>query len=515
MTHQIEYIETTALIPYARNSRTHSEQQVAQVAQSIRQFGFTNPVLIDANGVIVAGHGRVMAAKSIGMASVPCIRLGHLNEAQIRAYVIADNKLAENAGWDDEMLRLEMQHLQSVDFDLSLIGFTDEELEDLLQDDDSPQQGMTDADQVPEAQRTVICRAGDIWQLGKHRVMCGDSTIASDVAKLMAGATAQLLHADPPYGMGKEGDGVANDNLYAEKLDGFQMEWWATFRTFLDDNASAYIWGNAPDLWRLWYVGGLRDSEKLELRNEIVWDKKNIAGMASPDLTQYPIATERCLFFQLGNQFLGNVNADDFPDTWEPLRAYMEAQAKAAGVNRAEVKRVCGVGMYSHWFTRSQFALIPEKYYRKLAAEFPGHFDRPWRELKAEWDRVKGGPTSEIQGARSHFDNAHEPMRDVWEFSRVTGDERHGHATPKPVAMMERVMKSSLHPGGLVVEPFGGSGSTLIGAEKTGRTCYTMEMQPRYVDVIVRRWQEFTGKAAVREADGVTFDSLCHEELPA
>lgn len=187
MTHQIEYIETTALIPYARNSRTHSEQQVAQVAQSIRQFGFTNPVLIDANGVIVAGHGRVMAAKSIGMASVPCIRLGHLNEAQIRAYVIADNKLAENAGWDDEMLRLEMQHLQSVDFDLSLIGFADEELEDLLQDDDPPQQGMTDADQVPEAQRTVICRSGDIWRMGKHRLMCGDSTSIEQVTALMGG----------------------------------------------------------------------------------------------------------------------------------------------------------------------------------------------------------------------------------------------------------------------------------------------------------------------------------------
>ena len=502
---QIETLAVDRLIPYARNSRTHSDAQVAQIAASIKEFGFTNPVLIDAEGGIIAGHGRVMGARQLGMDKVPCIRLGHLTEAQKRAYVIADNRLALNAGWDEEMLALEMRDLMDEGYDVGLTGFDLKEIDALLAGLDATPEGATDADETPPVQAEAITKQGDVWMLGKHRVMCGDSTVISDVEKLMAGATAQLLHADPPYGMGKEGDGVANDNLYVEKLDAFQMEWWATFRTFLDDNASAYIWGNAPDLWRLWYVGGLGDSEKLELRNEIVWDKKNIAGMASPDLTQYPIATERCLFFQLGNQFLGNVNADDFPDSWEPIRGYMEAEARAAGVNPAEVKRVCGVGMYSHWFTRSQFTLIPEKHYRNLAGEFPGHFERPWRELKAEWDRVKGGPTSEIQGARSHFDNAHEPMRDVWEFSRVTGDERHGHATPKPVAMMERVMKSSLRPGGLVVEPFGGSGATLIGAEKTGRVCYTMEKQGQYVDVIVRRWQQFTGKRATLEATGAEF----------
>lgn len=420
----VEMIGIDRLVPYARNSRTHSDEQVAQIAASIREFGFTNPVLIDGDGGIIAGHGRVLGARKLGLAEVPCIRLAHLTEAQRRAYVIADNKLALNAGWDDEMLALELAELGDDGFDLDLTGFTDEEIKALMQVEVT--EGLTDEDATPAVPETPVTVLGDVWILGRHRLMCGDSTIISDVEKLMAGATAQLLHADPPYGMGKESDGVANDNLYAENLDRFQMEWWATFRTFLDDNASAYIWGNAPDLWRLWYVGGLGDSEKLELRNEIVWDKKNIAGMASPYLTQYPIATERCLFFQLGNQFLGNVNADDFPDSWEPVRGYMEAEAKAAGVTPAEVKRVCGVGMYSHWFTRSQFTLIPEKHYRNLAAEFPGHFERPWRELKAEWDRVKGVPTSEIHGARSYFDNAHEPMRDVWEFSRVTGDERHG-----------------------------------------------------------------------------------------
>ena len=281
---------------------------------------------------------------------------------------------------------------------------------------------------------------GDVWLLGKHRLMCGDSTSIDAVETLMAGEKAALLHADPPYGMGKQSDGVLNDNIYGENLDRFQMEWWATFRTFLADNASAYIWGNAPDLWRLWYAGGLGDSEKLEMRNEIVWDKKAIPGMKSDLLTQYPEATERCLFFQIGDQFLGNVNSEDFPESWEPLRAYLAGEAEAAGIGSKEIRDLCGCGMFSHWFTRSQFTLIPEKHYTKLAASRPGNFQRPWRELKAEWGKVKGGPTSELQGARSYFDNAHDSMRDVWEFPRVTGAERHTHATPKPVAMMERVM---------------------------------------------------------------------------
>lgn len=512
----IEHLSTDALIPYARNSRTHSPEQVAQLARSIAQFGFTNPVLIDEHNTLIAGHGRVMAAQQLGLALVPAIRLGHLSDAQRRAYVIADNKLAEQAGWDMATLAREVEDLSAEGFDLDLLGFGDDELAALLDGhgaDAKPTSGLTDPDDVPADPVTPATRLGDVWLLGKHRVMCGDSTSNSDVSKLMAGSTAQLLHADPPYGMGKASDGVANDNLYDENLDKFQMSWWAEFRTFLTENASAYIWGNAPGLWRLWYRGGLGDSERLELRNQIVWDKKNIPGMKSDLKTQYPIASEHCLFFQIGQQFRGNINIEDFPESWEPLLAYMKVQAKNAGMAAGDVKRICGVSMYGHWFTRSQFNLIPEKHYRALTDAFPGNFTRPWRDLKTEWDRVKGGPTSEIQGARSYFDNAHDIMRDVWEFPRVIGDERQGHATPKPVAMMERCIKSSIPAGGLCVEPFGGSGSTLIGAEKTGRTCYTMELQEKYVDVIITRWQSFTGRQATLEATGQTFDQVRQQRL--
>lgn len=485
--------QVDALVPYARNARQHSEAQIAQIAASIREFGWTNPILTDGERGVIAGHGRLAAARKLGITQVPTIELAHLSKAQRRALVLADNKLALSASWDDSLLAAEFEELELEGYDLAFTGFAEEEVRALR---NTGTQGLTDPDEVPEVPDEPVTKLGDVWLLGNHRVMCGDSTNVSDVEKLMAGTSAQLLHADPPYGMGKESDGVANDNIYGVELDQFQMEWWATFRTFLADNASAYIWGNALDLWRLWYRGGLCDSEKLELQNQIVWDKKNIQGMKSDLMTQYPTTTEHCLFFQIGNQYRGNINIDDFPESWEPTRRYMEAEATAAGIKPADIKRACGCSMYSHWFTRAQFTLIPEKHYCVLAAAYPGRFSRPWNELKRDWDAVKSGPTILVQRSRSYFDNAHESMSDVWEFPRVSGDERHGHATPKPVAMMERIMKSSLPKGGICVEPFGGSGSTLLAAEKTGRICYTMELQAKYVDVIVRRWKNFTGNKA-------------------
>jgi len=492
------------LIDYARNPRKN-DHAVDRVAAAIKEFGFRVPIVAKSDGLVVDGHLRLKAARKLGLAEVPVVLADDLTDAQVKAFRISVNRMAELAEWDSELLALELGELGELGFDLELTGFSEDEANAL-----TPEivEGKTDPDEAPEPPAKPRSVLGDVWLLGKHRVMCGDSTSIDAVEALMAGATAQLLHADPPYGMGKASDGVANDNIYEDDLDKFQMEWWATFRTFLVDNASAYIWGNAPDLWRLWYRGGLGDSEHLELRNQIVWDKKAIAGMKSDGLTQYPVASEHCLFFQLGQQFRGNINTEDFPESWEPLRSYMEREAKAAGIGAGDIKRVCGVSMYGHWFTRSQFNLIPEKHYQALAAEYVGRFTRPWRELKAEWNRVKGGPTSEIQGARSYFDNAHDVMRDVWEFGRVTGEERHGHATPKPVAMMERVMLSSLPKGGLCVEPFGGSGSTLMGAERTGRVCYAMELNPVYCDVIVKRWQDFTGKQATREVDGKLFDEV-------
>ena len=502
---KIEMWPVARLVPYENNARTHSPEQVEKVAASIVSYGFNVPILVDTKDGIIAGHCRLMAAKELQLEEVPVIKLDHLTEKKKRAYILADNRLTELGGWDEELLADELLVLKEDGEDLDAIGWTDEEMEEMMEsiemlDTVDPE---VEVDAVPEVPVDPVSKPGDVWKLGRHRVMCGDSTNVQHVEKLMAGKKAALLHADPPYGMGKESDGVANDNLYQEKLDQFQMEWWATFRTFIDDNASAYIWGNAPDLWRLWWKGGLGDSEKMEMRNQIVWDKKTIPGMKSDLMTQYPMATEHCLFFQIGEQFIGNINSVDFPEQWEPLRSYLESQAKAASIGPSDIKRICECQMYSHWFTKSQFTLISKKHYELLGKTFPGLFQRPWESLKKEWDQVRGTGRDIINDklgiTRSYFNNAHDIMRDVWEFGRVQGEERHGHATPKPVDMMQRIMFSSLPQKGLCVEPFGGSGSTLIAAHLSKRVCYSMELQPEYVDVIVKRWENLTGLKAELE----------------
>jgi DNA modification methylase len=332
--------------------------------------------------------------------------------------------------------------------------------------------------------------------------MCGDSTKEEDVKKLMNGKTAALLHADPPYGMGKEGDGVQNDNLYNQKLDNFQMNWWKAGRNFLDDNAGAYIWGNAPDLWRLWYSGGLYESEPITLRNEIVWSKY-IEGKMKPTkiemMRSYVNYTERCLFFMLGQQGFNN-NSENYWDGWEPLRTYLDSETKKMGWTKKDLDRITQTQMSSHWITKSQWSLITEPHYLKIQSEANGRgFLKEHDQLKKEHDQLKKEHDQlkkEFYTTRAYFDNTHDNMTDVWIYPGVKGEERHGHATPKPIELMARVMKSSLPKGGLCYEPFAGSGSTLIGAEQTGRVCYTMELTPEYCDVILTRWETLTGQKA-------------------
>lgn len=304
----------------------------------------------------------------------------------------------------------------------------------------------------------------------------------------MDGETAVLVHADPPYGMGKESDGVENDNLYREKLDKFQMDWWRTFRPHLADNASAYIWGNAPDLWRLWYCGGLADLERLTMRNEIVWNKGHGLGMGSEKHRSYATVSERCLFFMLGEQGFNN-NADNYWEGWEPIRAYLDNERKRSGLTTDQCNKICGKqNMTQAAFTKGGFRLILREDYERLRDATNGDgFNRNYDELKREF-----------YATRAYFDNTHENMTDVWDFERVIGEERHGHATPKPVQMMVRAIRSSTSDGDLLVEPFLGSGSTLIAAEQTGRKCYGLELTPAYCDVIVQRWETLTGEKAVR-----------------
>lgn len=339
----------------------------------------------------------------------------------------------------------------------------------------------------------------------KHRIICGDTTDAEVVRRLVDGYTLVLLHADPPYGMGKEADGVANDNQYGPVLDAFQMTWLRTWLQVLAPNGSAYIWGIAPDLWRLWYVGGLSAEPDLIVRNEIVWAKGSGFGMSSGWNHSYPPETERCLFVMRGQQFLGNQNKDDYWDGYEPLRRHLESERDKAGWKNGDVNRLTGTQMAGHWFSKSQFYPIAREHYDTLRTAANGRaFSEPYDDLYSRlFGDVKDGGNAhrrelaaQLRATRTFFDNTHDTMTDVWKFPRVVGAERFGHATPKPVAMVARALLSSSPAGAIVGVPFAGTGPEFIAAEQHSRRAVGAEINPQYCQIVIDRWQAFTGKRA-------------------
>lgn len=499
--------------PRANNPRTHTPQQVQQIAASIREWGWTVPLLVDEAGELIAGHGRLMAAQQLGLQQVPVMVAKGWTDAQRRAYVIADNQLTLNGGWDAELLRVEVGTL-SLDgsVSLDLLGFDAATLDGMLEGPGKPK-GLDTADNFEPPKKLAVSRLGDLWTLDGHRVLCGDSTNAEHVGTLFGDELADLVHADPPYGMGKEADGVANDNLYDSKLDAFQVQWLAEALKHARETCSVYVWGNAPDLWRLWW-GELNKRGDLLARAELVWAKGAAFGVNSGDMHTFPPETERCLFLMRGKQFLGNQNAADYSEAYEPFRLWLLSQRDAMGWKLGDVNRLTKTKMAGHWFGRSQFQPITAEHYDTLRTAAGGRafvptFDEVLQRFNAE---LAGGRDfraklqEDLRARRSYFDNTHEPMTDVWQFPRVAGVERFGHATPKPVAMMGRAVVSSCPEKGLVFEPFLGTGSTLIAAHLFNRRCFGMELEPLYVDVVVRRWQQQTGRAARLLSSGATFD---------
>jgi DNA modification methylase len=487
-------VDVTELVANPRNPNKHSDKQVALLAKIIRHQGWRSPITVsNRSGFVVTGHGRLQAAILLGEQLVPVDRQDFASEADEWAHLVADNRIAELADADKSMIADLLKDLDAGGLDMDLTGFDMDALDELMEQTNPPD--ITE-DEVPDVPVDPITQPGDLWILGEHRVLCGDSTKAEDVGRLMAGQKAQLIHADPPYGMGKESEGVENDNLNGDNLDKFQMAWWRTFRPHAEENASAYIWGNAEGLWRLWYVGGLKDSERLTIRNEIIWNKPMGQGLKDGMCRCYGNNSERCLFFMLGEQGFNN-NADNYWEGWEPIRKYLNDEMEKCGGTK-NWKAALGNQMGTHYFTKSQWNFPTEEAYKKLQAFGKvDAFKREHDELKREHDELK----REFYGTRAYFDNTHDNMTDVWEFNRVTGEERHGHATPKPIEMMARAIKSSTEDGGLLVEPFLGSGSTLIASEQLGRKCYGMEISPAYCDVIVKRWENLTGNKAVLSND--------------
>jgi len=496
------------LKPDSKNANLGTQRGRGLLEKSLRQYGAGRSVLADREGNLIAGNKTVDVAAEIDLPVRVVQTDGHelvvvqrtdldIDSSEGRGLAIADNRTGETGlEWDTDAL-----------LDLSASGIVDleefwkpEELEKLLGEwgDEPAADPGAQIDRADELRQKWGVESGQLWSLGDHRLICGDCTDAEVVARLMDGEKAVLVHADPPYGMGKEGEGIANDNLYRDKLDAFQMEWWRAMRPHLADNASAYIWGNAEDLWRLWYVGGLRDSERLTFRNEIVWDKGAFGwGQATDAGRCFARYNERCLFFMLGEQGFNN-NAPNYWEGFEVIRSALAEDCEKMGWGPTDIERICGVGMYSHWFTKSQWCFIPEEHYQKLqqAAREHDAFKREHDDLKREHDDLKREHDDlkrEFYATRAYFDNTHDNMTDVWHFERVKGEERHDHATPKPVEMMERAIKSSAPADALVLVPFNGTGPELIACERLGRKCRAVEIAPGYVGVALERWAQMTG----------------------
>lgn len=388
-------IPTADLIPYARNSRTHSEAQIAKIASSIREFGFINPVVTDGKNGIVAGHGRVLAAHKLGLKDVPCIEASHLTEAQKRAYVIADNRMALDAGWDNDMLKVELAELQGLDFDLALTGFDLGEIESLLAD---KTQGLTDPDTVPETPARAVTVPGDTWLLGKHRIRCGDSTIADDVAALLADERASLVFTDPPYGVEYQ----SNMRTKSQKFDVLKND-----DDFLDIAPIVEMFSKGwVFVWTSWKV-------------QIKWIKL-FEGLGYP--------TNIVIWHKPGG----------------------------------------GIGDLKRTFSSDY-------------------------EVALVWHRG-----AELCGKR---------IGSVWTVNK-DGASTYVHPTQKPVALAVEAIDKTTRDGAVVLDLFSGSGSTLIACEKTGRQGRVMELDPRYVDVAIKRWQDFTGQKAVLEGDGRTFEDI-------
>jgi DNA modification methylase len=502
------------LTPDPNNARKRTPLSAKVISKSLEQFGACRSIVIDENDVIRAGNGTFEEAGQLGIEKVLVVEVDGntivavkrkgLSESDWKQYAIADNTASDFSTWDFDLLNDLAQEIDLSEF------FPDYKLDELLktlgkgegfgdteQQEENEEEIAELLDKVDEIESRV--KLGEIWQLGRHRISCGDSTIEGNVRALLGDGKAVLVHSDPPYGMGKEKDGVLNDNLYREKLDDFQMKWIRACRGNVEDNGSFYIWGNAEDLWRLWYSGGLKDSERLTFRNEIVWDKANASGLydgngiGSSIGRQFANISERCLFYMVGEQGFNN-NADNYWDGFEPIRIYLQSERDKMGWNNKIVADFFGFHprMADHWFSKSQWSFPQEDQYNRLQTEAIGNaFKKEYDKLKKEYDKLK----KEYYATRAYFNNTHENMTDVWEYPRVQGEERWGHATPKPVDMIARIYKSSSPDDGIIYSPFLGSGTDIIAGEKSGgdRTVAGFELSPAYCEIICQRFSKLTG----------------------
>ena len=491
---KIEYLPIKALKPYEKNTRKHQKKDVDNIARSIEKYGMCDAIGIwGEQNIIVEGHGRMMACKQLGMTEVPCVRLDHLTDEQRREYAIAHNATAELSEWDLDILPDELAELDLIDFDFDF-GIEDEEEETEIVEDEAPE---VDEDAEP------ITKLGDIWKLGRHRLMCGDSTDKATVELLMDGKKADMVFTDPPYGMKKEADGVLNDNLNYDDLLEFNKKWIPLTFANTKENGSWYCWGIDEPLMDIYshILKPMAKKNEITFRNLITWDKGHGQGQNAEGFMMYPIADEKCLFVVRGIQCL-TLNADQYWEEYEPIRKYLYDERIKCGWDIPTMKTIAGHSDKSrdHWTSKSQWNLPTKDVYEKFQAWARNNgvkaFEREYESLRREYESLR----REYESLRAYFDNTHDNMNNVWHFDRTSASEREltgGHATPKPIALCSRAIKSSSRENESVLDMFGGSGSTLIACEQLDRTCYMMELDPKYCDVIIRRFENLTGEKAV------------------
>ena len=475
------------LIPYENNPRKN-EEAVDKVAMSISAFGFKVPIVIDSKNVIVTGHTRVKSAKKLGMTKVPCLIADDLTDEQIKAFRLADNKVAEFATWDEEKL---MQELEGLNSDMSLYGF--EELEKEIDE-----LGEVEEDEIPEVPEEPKAKLGDIWQLGSHRLICGDSTDVAVIDRLMNGEKADLVFTDPPYGMKKESDGVLNDNLNYDDLLDFNRQWIPLTFGALKNTGCWYCWGIDEPLMDIYsnILKPMKKENKIVIRNYITWAKHTAFGIGSDLQLSYPKETEKCWFVMKGRDWNNN-NAEFFNTKFERILAYMQGEAEKAKIQPKDIQKVCGVQMYSHWFTKSQFSILSREHYEELQRAYKGCFLKPYDDLRKMLG-VSNNPTADL---KPYFDSkaidsvGDIGLTDVWRFPITSNKEREGlgHATPKPLALCSRAIHASSREGEIVLDVFGGSGSTLIACEQLNRKCYMVELDEHYCSVILQRYINLKG----------------------
>ena len=495
----IEWKDIAGVKPYARNAKKHDDKQVANVAESIKQFGWQQPIVCDADGVIIIGHCRLLAAKKLGLKKVPVKTVDNLSEEQVKKLRALDNKLNES-DWDFDLLAEDIGELDFSGFDIDWGIPADEEETEIVEDE---------APEVDE-ENEPITKLGDIWQLGRHKLICGDSTDRATVERLMDGKKADMVFTDPPYGVGFESKGVLNDNQNSDELLEFNKKWIPISIENTKDNGSWYCWGvdtSVMDIYAF-ILRPLEKAHKLSLRNLLTWDKGLGQNQNDSNMRSYPAADEKCLFVMLGwEQTVSfSVNQDDYNPAMDKVRLYMAGEAERLEITPKKIKEVCGVGMYSHWFSKSQFSIPTREQYNKLQAYYAKYdgFKKEYDELKKEYDELKkeyDELKNDFYSRRAYFDNTHDNMNNVWHFSRPDSKEREatgGHATPKPIALCSRAIKSSSREGEIVLDLFGGSGSTLIACEQLKRKAYLMELEPKWCDVIIKRWENLTGEKAVK-----------------